>query len=138
MAKYLAAVRYGMMRQTENFHSEEENLTAAATVIIKTGRGVEWGEIAGAITPIDREVKGLGEILRTANERDFGIIRHIQEDAHGVELHQFDMQIVDYFRNGNTSRTYLKRMAFDSVEKTYESGEKCTLALSGACDNYSV
>ena len=66
------------------------------------------------------------------------ILSAIKEDAHGVSRSTFTMQIVDYFRTGAVARTNLTNMAFDTAEKTYESGEKVTLALSGSCDDYDA
>jgi len=85
MAKYLAAVRYGLMMTTENFQSDVEGLARGMTVIIQSQRGVDWGEIASDVTPVDREIKGLGEILRPASEDDLGIIRHIRESKESEE-----------------------------------------------------
>ena len=77
--KYLAAVRYGLMATSENFQSNVEGLTPEMLVFVHTIRGVESGVIAGPITSLDREVKGLGEILRIATEVDLNILRHIRE-----------------------------------------------------------
>jgi len=79
MAKYLAPVRYGVMAQTENFFSDCEGLVRDMTVLVRTARGIECGQICGAITALDREVKGLGEIIRPASENDLNILRHIHE-----------------------------------------------------------
>lgn len=86
MAKYLASVRYGMMANVENFQSDVDGLTRDAIVILKTDRGLEWGEITSEVQEIDREVKGLGEIMRIATEGDLGIIRHIRETKEPEQL----------------------------------------------------
>jgi cell fate regulator YaaT (PSP1 superfamily) len=77
--KYLAAVRYGLMTQTENFQSNVDDLASGMTVLVRTQRGVECGVICSPVTALDREVKGLGEILRAAGETDHNILRHIRE-----------------------------------------------------------
>lgn len=77
MAKYLASVRYGLMKQTENFVSDVEGLQRDQTVIINTANGVFYGQIVSPVTVVDREIKGLGEIIRIATEADLAIIDRI-------------------------------------------------------------
>jgi cell fate regulator YaaT (PSP1 superfamily) len=86
MAKYLASVRYGLMATTENFQTDEEGLAVGNTVIIKTERGIEWGDILHPVQQIDREIKGLGQLLRAATETDLGIIKHIREAKEPEEM----------------------------------------------------
>lgn len=91
--KYLAAVRYGLLAHTENFQSNVENLRSGAEVIVRTNRGMESGVIVGAVTAIDREVKGIGEILRLATEADRAICKHIREVKEPEEFQYCDERI---------------------------------------------
>ncbi|MBN2710898.1 MAG: hypothetical protein JXR97_00485 [Planctomycetes bacterium] len=86
MAKFIVAVRYGLMCTIENFQTDIEGLKVNDTVIIKTERGIEWGEISAPPESLDREIKGLGEVSRHASESDIGIIQHIQESKEPEEL----------------------------------------------------
>lgn len=79
MAKYLTAMRYGLMAHVENVQTDVEGLQPGQIVIADTSRGVEWGEVSGEIREVEREVKGLGTILRVATDGDLGIIQHIRD-----------------------------------------------------------
>jgi cell fate regulator YaaT (PSP1 superfamily) len=79
MSRYLAAVRYGLTGTTENFLTDEEGIEPGQTVIIRTDRGIDYGEVVSPVSLVEREIKGLGEIMRVANEKDTGIIQHIRE-----------------------------------------------------------
>ncbi len=87
MERAVVAVRYGLMAVTENFVSSLPGLKRGDVVIIRTGRGIDHGIVAQDAVPTDREVKGLGEVLRLANEKDVGIIRHIADNKEPEELH---------------------------------------------------
>ncbi len=86
MSKYLAAVRYGLTGTTENFLTDEEGIEPGQTVIIRTDRGIDYGEVVSPVSLVEREIKGLGTIMRVANEKDAGIIQHIKEVKEPEEM----------------------------------------------------
>ena len=86
LAKYLVAVRYGLMMSMENFQADVDGLGPGDAVIIRTNRGIDWGEVCNPVQRIDREIKGLGTIMRGASETDLGIIHHIREVKEPEEI----------------------------------------------------
>src|SRR5579872_2061897 len=68
-------VRYGLMRLVGEFTSKgPQKLVRGATVIIRSSRGVEWGEV---LCPSSERTAsfldgqdGVGKILRLANDED--------------------------------------------------------------------
>ena len=94
---YVAAVHYGRMNHTENFFSREAGLALGDTVIVKTARGVEIGEITSDVRGEDRdEIKGLDEILRKATEDDLSIAAHIRSQREPDEKKYCTEQIAYY------------------------------------------
>lgn len=91
---YLAPVRYGRMSTTENFTAAEGGLRVEDEVIVRTGRGIEFGVVSGRMVEHDRDdIKGLGEILRKATEDDKKILAHIHAQKEPDELQYCAEQI---------------------------------------------
>jgi cell fate regulator YaaT (PSP1 superfamily) len=73
MANYV--VRYGLMRHLGEFSAKErQEFARGASVIVRSERGVEWGEVLCEATDRTREYLGVsnstGRILRTATAED--------------------------------------------------------------------
>lgn len=86
MASFLVPVRYGLMATTESFLSPEGDYLPGDVVIIRGERGVDYGMVDSAAKAVDREVKGLGEVVRRASDEDLRIIQHIREVREPEEL----------------------------------------------------
>ncbi|MFO1019676.1 MAG: regulatory iron-sulfur-containing complex subunit RicT [Planctomycetales bacterium] len=101
-------VRYGLSRHLGEFLFKGSNpIERNTNVIIRTDRGVEWGEVLCAATDRTREYLGLqsdgGNILRESNMDDFlardQIWRKERDEFNGckqlIAEHKLQMQLVD-------------------------------------------
>jgi len=79
MRRYVVKVHYGFTQEKENFISTINNLRVGQTVILRSARGIDHGVIAYPPKSIEREIVGLGEVIRVATESDMSIMRHIQQ-----------------------------------------------------------
>jgi len=91
--KYVATVRYGLMRNTGRFFAGFSGLHMGDFCIIRTERGVEVGEIVSTVKllPEGAEETFAGEILRQASAADREKYRRIQEEDEPREF-QFCQQ----------------------------------------------
>ncbi|MGR3218989.1 MAG: PSP1 domain-containing protein [Candidatus Anammoxibacter sp.] len=69
---YLVDVRYGALKNIESFYTRVEELQRNDVVIIRSNRGVEFGEIVSKPKESDKEFKegSSNEVLRKAGEDD--------------------------------------------------------------------
>ena len=101
-------VRYGSTRLVAEFTVKaEQQYSRHADVIVRSNRGVEWGEVLCAATEKTREYLGAdssaGRILRRANEQDYQRREEIREQEPGeftgvgrtIDDHKLQMQLVD-------------------------------------------
>ncbi|MFQ5731029.1 MAG: stage 0 sporulation family protein [Planctomycetaceae bacterium] len=101
-------VRYGSSRLVAEFTVKaEQHYARHNEVIVRSNRGVEWGEVLCAASPRTREYlvaeAPAGRILRRANEQDFQRREEIREsepqEFTGVQQtiaeHKLQMQLVD-------------------------------------------
>lgn len=101
-------VRFGMMRQVAEFGVKQDDAYArGAQVIVRSPRGMEWGEVLCEATDRTKEYLGgqdpVGRIMREANpddERQRDELWRKEQDAflvarQLVEEHKLAMQLVD-------------------------------------------
>ena len=84
MANSVAIVRYGSMEETGFFEAAEEGLRKGDDVIVRTSRGVEWGELLSQVQ--QREVETAGQVLRKASKEDSERRREIEGTLQKEEL----------------------------------------------------
>ncbi|MGR3179715.1 MAG: PSP1 domain-containing protein [Candidatus Anammoxibacter sp.] len=81
--QYLVDVRYGALKNIENFYTRVEGLKKDDVVIVRSNRGVECGEIVGEAKETDKEFKegSPNEVLRKAGEDDQDKQKKIEEET---------------------------------------------------------
>lgn len=79
MTNFVVTVRYGLMATTERFVSETDDIRVGDQVIIRTGRGVDFGEAMNRSRPLVETDQTHGELLRLANDADLNIFNHIRD-----------------------------------------------------------
>ena len=88
--KRVAAVRYGLMEAVEHFDVPEGDFRRGDEVIVRTGRGVEWGRIVSSADARNDEgatqVKPGGEILRKVTGQDRAQEKEITQTRMREEL----------------------------------------------------
>jgi len=91
----LAAIRYGAMDVVGQFEVEQEQLREGDQVIIRTDRGVEWGEVVRPrVDPAETVIgEPAGNILRKASEQDLVKQREIREVRERDE-HKFCQELI--------------------------------------------
>ncbi|RMG32843.1 MAG: signal peptidase [Planctomycetota bacterium] len=101
-------VRYGLMRLVAEFTTRVQRpLPRGAQVLVRTDRGIEWGEVLCPATDAARQYLGSrdpkGYIIREATRSDHDAIdnirRHEWEEFHGcqqlIAARKLQMQLVD-------------------------------------------
>ena len=80
--QYLVNVRYGTLKNIENFHTRVEGLKNGDVVVIRSNRGVEFGKIVSEAKKTDKEFKegSPEEVLRKAVEDDQNKQKKIEEE----------------------------------------------------------
>ncbi|MEK6635356.1 MAG: regulatory iron-sulfur-containing complex subunit RicT [Planctomycetota bacterium] len=70
--RQILTVRYGVLKSTSDFFAAFNSLKKGDQVVIRSSRGVEFGEIVAKVQEIsdDAPVENLGEILRKATVED--------------------------------------------------------------------
>ena len=81
--QYLVDVRYGALKNIENFYTRVEGLKKDDVVIVRSNRGVECGEIVGEAKETDKEFKegSSNGVLRKAGEDDQNKQKKIEEET---------------------------------------------------------
>ena len=84
-------VRFGIMRRVAEFSvKSEHHYSRHSEVIVRSNRGVEWGEVLCPAGEKTREYLGstetLGRVLRRASEQD----HHRREELRNTERKEFD------------------------------------------------
>ncbi len=85
MAK-IVYVRSGAMHKTDRFSPPEEGVQVGSDVIVRTQRGVEWGQVVYVTESQDGEPKLVGEVLRKATPADREKLRDIVERRQAEQL----------------------------------------------------
>ncbi|MDR1536231.1 MAG: hypothetical protein LBU64_14275 [Planctomycetota bacterium] len=86
MPNFVVSVRYGLMAATEWFSAETDESRIGDEVIVRTVRGIDYGEAASFPLPPDPAREPQGELLRPANDTDRKIIAHIHESREPGEF----------------------------------------------------
>ncbi|MDR0362619.1 MAG: hypothetical protein LBJ46_08075 [Planctomycetota bacterium] len=84
---FIIPVRYGLMAVAEGFLSESDAFRVGDEVVVKTGRGIDLGEVAAKPRPLAENEEPAGELLRIVNEADQRIASHIRESREPEEFH---------------------------------------------------
>lgn len=79
---YLATVRFGTLKNLGAFHAKISDLKIGDAVIIRSNRGIEYGEILNGLAATECEFKegGANEIIRRAEENDKEKHKKIQDE----------------------------------------------------------
>ncbi len=86
--RHILTVRYGILKNTSDFFATFNSLKRGDQVVIRSGRGVEFGEIVANVQEIsdDAPVENLGEILRKATDEDKEKQKKITEEMIPTEF----------------------------------------------------
>jgi len=70
--RYVFTIRYGILKNTSDFFATFNSLEKGNQVIIRSSRGVEFGEVIAKVKEIvdDTPIENLGEVLRKATSDD--------------------------------------------------------------------
>ena len=94
----VAAVRYGAMDSVAYFDSAALELRRGEDVVVRTGRGLEWGEVvAGAAEGEETDAGApevVGEVLRKATEQDSQRHRELEESL-GEEEFRYCRELIE-------------------------------------------
>lgn len=100
-------IRYGSTRQVGEFTTGDRQFTRSDEVIVRSSRGVEWGEVLCPATEKTRDYLGSkdpsGRILRPVNEQDVARREEISQQEpqqfagvrDTIAEHKLQMQLVD-------------------------------------------
>lgn len=86
MANFVVTVRYGLMATTERFTCETDDVRIGDQVIVRTGRGIDFGEAMSRARPSGESDQTQGELLRPANKDDLRIFDHIRDSREPEEF----------------------------------------------------
>ena len=80
--KYVATVRYGAMRYTARFYATLPGAKMDDMVIVRTDRGVEWGNVVSIPEQVDdgKVPDSMGELLRVATDEDRAKLAQIEAE----------------------------------------------------------
>ncbi len=86
--RHIFTIRYGVLKNTSDFYAPFNSLKKGDPVIIRSNRGVEFGDVVTKVKEIadNDPVEGLGEILRKATPDDKEKQRRIQDELIPVEF----------------------------------------------------
>ncbi|MDQ1273096.1 MAG: hypothetical protein QG591_1726 [Planctomycetota bacterium] len=80
--RHILTIRYGVLKNTSDFYAAFNSLKKGDPVIIRSHRGVEFGEVVTKVKEIadDIPIENLGEILRKATPDDKEKQKNIQDE----------------------------------------------------------
>ncbi|MDE1889607.1 MAG: hypothetical protein KGI30_05055 [Planctomycetota bacterium] len=86
--RYVFTIRYGILKNTSDFFSTFNSLEKGDQVIIRSSRGVEFGEVIAKVKEIadDTPIENLGEVLRKATSDDIEKQEKISNEMIPVEF----------------------------------------------------
>ncbi len=86
--RHILTIRYGVLKNTSDFFAAFNSLRKGDQVIIRSSRGVEFGEVIDKVKEIDdaASIENLGEILRKATSDDKEKQKKIQDEMIPVEF----------------------------------------------------
>ncbi|MDR4506657.1 MAG: hypothetical protein MRJ65_00230 [Candidatus Brocadiaceae bacterium] len=79
---YILTIRYGILKNTADFFAKFNSLEKGDPVIIRSNRGVEFGEVLAKVKEItdDTPTENIGEILRKATIEDMEKQKKIHDE----------------------------------------------------------
>jgi len=92
----ITVVRYGAMGTHETFSLPDDEIKVGVHVVVRTSRGVEWGEVVKINRTDDGRHKLAGEVLRTATSGDYEKQRDITENLEAEEFQRCKQLITKY------------------------------------------
>ncbi|WKZ19332.1 MAG: regulatory iron-sulfur-containing complex subunit RicT [Candidatus Jettenia sp. CY-1] len=86
--RHILTIRYGVLKNTSDFFTNITSLKKGDQVIIRSNRGIEFGEVITKVSEIadDTPIENLGEILRKATADDKEKQRKITNEMIPVEF----------------------------------------------------
>ena len=86
--RHILTIRYGVLKNTSDFHTPFDSLKKGDPVIIRSHRGVEFGEVITKVKEITDDVptESLGEILRKATPDDKEKQKKIHDELIPIEF----------------------------------------------------
>lgn len=81
----MVPVRYGTMRNVGFFVADKEEFRPGDDVIVRTERGVEWGEVLQCRAECHREEPPHGTVLRRVTDSDNEKLERIKQDKEPAE-----------------------------------------------------
>lgn len=86
--RHILTIRYGVLKNTSDFFTNITSLKKGDQVIIRSNRGIEFGEVITKVSEIadDTPIENLGEILRKATVDDKEKQRKITNEMIPVEF----------------------------------------------------
>lgn len=86
--RHILTIRYGVLKNTSDFFATFNSLKKGDQVIIRSSRGVEFGEVVVRVKeiPDDCPVENLGEILRKATPDDKEKQKKIHDEMIPIEF----------------------------------------------------
>lgn len=96
--RHILTIRYGVLKNTSDFYSSFNSLKKGDSVIIRSYRGVEFGEVVTKVreSPDDVSTENLGEILRKATPDDKEKQRKIHDELIPIEFKFCQKKIKDH------------------------------------------
>ncbi|TLD42214.1 MAG: Signal peptidase-like protein [Candidatus Jettenia ecosi] len=86
--RHILTIRYGVLKNTSDFFTNITSLKKGDQVIIRSNRGIEFGEVITKVSEIadDTPIENLGEILRKATTDDKEKQKKINNEMIPVEF----------------------------------------------------
>lgn len=86
--RHILTIRYGILKNTSDFFSTMDSLKKGEQVIIRSNRGIEFGEVVTKVKEVSDDIplENLGEILRKATAEDKEKQKRINENMVPVEF----------------------------------------------------
>lgn len=96
--RHILTIRYGVLKNTSDFFASFNSLKKSDQVIIRTNRGIEFGEIIAKVKeiPDDTPTENLGEVLRKATSDDKEKQRKINDEIIPTEFKYCQKKIKEH------------------------------------------
>ncbi|KKO19614.1 MAG: hypothetical protein DCC43_11410 [Candidatus Brocadia sp.] len=96
--RHILTIRYGVLKNTSDFYTSFDALKKGDSVIIRSHRGVEFGEVVTKVKEIndDATTENLGEILRKATPDDREKQKKIHDELIPTEFKFCQKKIKDH------------------------------------------
>lgn len=96
--RHILTIRYGILKITSDFFASFNSLKKGDQVVIRTNRGIEFGEVIAKIReiPDDAPVENFGEVLRKATPDDREKQKKINDEIIPTEFKFCQKKIKDH------------------------------------------